>query len=472
MAKKNTKAPAAAAGPPVHHITSIYEPEGDPRRPLRPAETWQDFFMGRHFASLLVPPALLVVDAVLCVYILSQVPYTEIDWVAYMEQVAQFVGGERDYTQMEGGTGPLVYPAAHVYTYTFLYNLTNQGTNILLAQFLFAGFYLGTLSLVLFCYWRAGAPTYMFPILILSKRLHSIFILRCFNDGVAAFCLWAAIFLFQCRQWSLGLLVYAWGLGTKMTLLLSLPAVVIVLFVGRGFKGALALVALLVQFQVVIALPFLGTNASGYFGRAFELSRQFMYRWTVNWRFVDEETFLSRPFALGLLAVHVSLLVLFITTRWLRPISRATSASATTPFAPIANLVSLVTPMLSFRSPLTKEEEIILSARAGNPRYITTAILTANLLGMLTARSLHYQFFVYIAWTTPFLLWRSGAHPIVQYALWAAQEWAWNVYPSTPVSSGVVIGTMTITVAYVYFGNQDEFDPALPPAKVDAKKKM
>ena len=312
----------------------------------------------------------------------------------------------------------------------------------------------------------------MFPILVLSKRLHSIFLLRCFNDGVAAFCLWAAIFLFQCRQWSLGVLVYAWGLGTKMSLLLSLPAVVIVLFVGRGFKGALSLLAVLVQIQVVIALPFLGTNASGYLGRAFELSRQFLYRWTVNWRFVDEETFLSKPFALGLLAVHVSLLVLFVTTRWLRPVSRAASTSAAaTAFSPIANLVALVTPMLSLRSPLTPEEELILSARAGNPRYITTTILTANILGLLTARSLHYQFFAYLGWTTPFLMWRSGAHPIVQYVLWAAQEWAWNVYPSTPISSGVVVGSMAVTVAYVWFGNQDEFEPALPPAKAEAHKR-
>ena len=175
MAKKNARAPAAtpktapsSSAAPVHQITTIYDPEEYARGPLRPKETWEDFFMGRHFGSLLIPPALLALDAVLCVYILSQVPYTEIDWVAYMEQVAQFVGGERDYTQIEGGTGPLVYPAAHVYTYTALYHATNHGTNILLAQFLFAGFYLGTLSLVLFCYWRAGVCPHCVSIFIIT----------------------------------------------------------------------------------------------------------------------------------------------------------------------------------------------------------------------------------------------------------------------------------------------------------------
>lgn len=80
---------------------------------------------------------------------------TEIDWVAYMEQVSQFVSGERDYTKMEGGTGPLVYPAAHVYTYTALYYITDEGKNIFLAQQIFGVLYMATLALVMLCYWKA-----------------------------------------------------------------------------------------------------------------------------------------------------------------------------------------------------------------------------------------------------------------------------------------------------------------------------
>lgn len=85
---------------------------------------------------------------------------TEIDWTAYMEQVQLFLDGERDYTKIEGGTGPLVYPAAHVYIYTGLYYLTNHGKDILLAQQLFAGLYLLNLAVVMSCYWKAkvGCP--------------------------------------------------------------------------------------------------------------------------------------------------------------------------------------------------------------------------------------------------------------------------------------------------------------------------
>lgn len=80
---------------------------------------------------------------------------TEIDWQAYMQQVAQFLSGERDYTKIEGGTGPLVYPAAHVWIYTALYGITHAGKDIPLAQALFAMLYIATLVLVMSCYWKA-----------------------------------------------------------------------------------------------------------------------------------------------------------------------------------------------------------------------------------------------------------------------------------------------------------------------------
>lgn len=69
-----------------------------------------------------------------------------------MEQVAMFLAGERDYTVIKGGTGPLVYPAAHVYIYSALYYITDGGRNILLAQIIFGGLYLGSLSVVMACY--------------------------------------------------------------------------------------------------------------------------------------------------------------------------------------------------------------------------------------------------------------------------------------------------------------------------------
>lgn len=41
--------------------------------------------------------------------------------------------------------------------------------------------------------------------------------------------------------------------------------------------------------QLAVGAPFLAANWRGYLGRAFELSRVFTYKWTVNWKFLDEE---------------------------------------------------------------------------------------------------------------------------------------------------------------------------------------
>jgi len=128
--------------------------------------------MGTHPLAKFVPVLLLLADSVLCSLIISHIPCrstdshhlhailmliadTEIDWKAYMEQIEQFVNGERDYTMIKGGTGPLVYPAAHVYVYWALYQITDKGKNILLAQRLFGVLYLSTIAIVMACYKRA-----------------------------------------------------------------------------------------------------------------------------------------------------------------------------------------------------------------------------------------------------------------------------------------------------------------------------
>ncbi|KAG6290011.1 dolichyl-P-Man:Man(5)GlcNAc(2)-PP-dolichol alpha-1,3-mannosyltransferase [Claviceps purpurea] len=394
-----------------------------------------DVALGNHALSKFVPWALWLGDAVLCSLIIWKIPYTEIDWTAYMQQVAQFVEGERDYTKMEGGTGPLVYPAAHVYTYTALYHLTGHGKNILLAQQLFAVLYMATLAVVMLCYSKAKVPPHIFPLLVLSKRLHSVYVLRCFNDCFAAFFFWLAIWYFQNRRWTLGSIAYSWGLGIKMSLLLSLPAVAVVLFLGKGLSGSLRLALLMAQIQLLIALPFLAVNPKGYLGRAFELSRQFKYEWTVNWRMLDEQVFLSKPFALALLTLHALALLLFITTRWLQPTQRPLS--------------SLIGPLLRGRSPFSREDGLHVSRRV-TPDYVMTTILSANVIGLVFARSLHYQFYAYLAWGTPYLLWKASLSFPLILLLVVAQEAAWNTFPSTSLSSIAVVNVLLLIVVLVY----------------------
>lgn len=277
--------------------------------------------------------------------------------------------------------------------------------------------------------------------------------LRCFNDCFAALFLWLTIYLLQKRSWTLAAVAYSWGLGVKMSLLLALPAVGAVLFLGRGLAGSLRLLWLMAQVQLVIGLPFLIQHPSSYAGRAFELSRQFLFEWTVNWRFLGEELFLSRPFHVALLALHVSVLGLFAASRWIRPTGKT--------------LPELLAPLVLMQKPLTDDEERAVSW-SFDARFTATTVLSANVVGLLFARSLHYQFYAYLAWATPFLLWRSGLHPVLQYVIWGIQEWAWNVFPSTNVSSAVVVSVLAVTVLLSWLGSEETFTT---PAALRPKKK-
>ena len=167
-----------------------------------------------------------------------------------MEQIAIYNKGERDYKRIEGGTGPLVYPGAHVLIYRVLYWLTNKGTNIQAAQYIFAMVYLLTLAVVLQCYRKAKVPPYVFPLLILSKRLHSIFMLRCFNDCFAVLGLFAAIYCYQTKRWHLGSFFYTTGLNVKMSLLLPLPAMGILFLQALGSTEATTQAMIIVQVTV------------------------------------------------------------------------------------------------------------------------------------------------------------------------------------------------------------------------------
>jgi alpha-1,3-mannosyltransferase len=167
-----------------------------------------------------------------------------------MQQVSLYLSGEHNYALIKGSTGPLVYPAAHVYIYSALYHITDEGRDIARGQLVFMALYLVALAFVMSCYRAAGAPPYIFGLLVLSKRLHSIFLLRLFNDGVATLFLWAAIYMLQKRQWLLGVLLWSFGLGVKMTLLLVAPAVAVILVLSVRLPRAASLGITCVLFQV------------------------------------------------------------------------------------------------------------------------------------------------------------------------------------------------------------------------------
>lgn len=364
-----------------------------------------------------------------------------------MIQVAKFLSGERDYKNLDGPTGPCVYPALHLYIHAALYKITNNGLDIRLAQVIYAGLYGATLTIVLACYRRVNAPPWLLVPLVLSKRMHSIFLLRLFNDCWATFFFWVSVYGATKKNWTMMTFSWVLALNVKMTMLLPFPALLLILVQDAGVELTVILLLLGGFFTIVLAVPFMFSpeNFFIYLGQAFDLGRQFLYKWTVNWRFVDEETFLSKSFAYTLLAVHASLLMVSAHYKWVRP-----SSKGIIHFAEMHLLDSF-----------SGFENVQIMSRL-TPQFVMDAMLGSIALGMMCARSLHYQFFAYICWATPYLLWRSGSSPLVVLGGWALQEVAWLTYPSTSWSSFTCVALLALQTASSWIALPSEYPPLQP----------
>ena len=220
-----------------------------------------------------------------------------------MEEVEGYLNGERDYTKIRGNTGPLVYPAGFLYIFSALRSLTENGTNIFMAQCLFVGVYMLNLLVVLLLYsLDGGIPVVAAAVLLLSKRIHSIYMLRMFNDCIAVLCGYLAVLLFTKKNWRIGCAVYSLGVSVKMNMLLYAPGVLLILLLGTsGLVETIFCLAICAAVQLILGYPFLSTYPVQYLTKAFELSRVFMYKWTVNFKFLSEEIFVSKSLSSALL---------------------------------------------------------------------------------------------------------------------------------------------------------------------------
>jgi alpha-1,3-mannosyltransferase len=194
------------------------------------------FFSKDHCEMMMA--LLLLVEFVGGIVIIQKVAYTEIDWIAYMQEVEGVLSGEMNYTNLKGDTGPLVYPAGFVYLYGILHFITFNGVNVRLAQYLFHGLYMVFIAVLFALYHRARVlPPWAFALICMSRRIHSIFVLRLFNDCWAMLFLYVAIYFFLKNRWSIGCLFFSLGVSIKMNILLFSPPLLLLLWRRFGFMG-------------------------------------------------------------------------------------------------------------------------------------------------------------------------------------------------------------------------------------------
>ena len=214
-----------------------------------------------------------------------------------------YESGELDYRNIRGGTGPLVYPAGFLYVYSFLKSATNNGQNVFQAQVYFSFIYIWNLAIVLIMYsiltrrmtmyctthsqqvnlvwsWRIAMACCCF-----SKRIHSIFVLRLFNDGPAMLLLYLSILFFLHNRWNVGCFFFSCAVSIKMNILLFAPGLLLLLLqYPNSTWDTVVCLGICATVQLILGAPFLLSYPTSYIRKAFELDRVFFYKWTVNWK--------------------------------------------------------------------------------------------------------------------------------------------------------------------------------------------
>ncbi|XP_050673389.1 lethal(2)neighbour of Tid protein [Leptidea sinapis] len=426
----------------------------------------------------LVAILIVIAEVIINICVVENVPYTEIDWKAYMQQSEGFLNGTWDYSKLRGDTGPLVYPAGFVYIYSIFYFLTDYGRNIRLAQYIFVGVYLLLLIFVLRIYIKTRkVPPYALIITILtSYRIHSIHVLRMFNDPIAVLLLYASLNCFLDSKWYLGSLVYSLAVSVKMNILLFAPALFFFYLINLGLSGTIKQLSVCAGTQLVLGLPFLLNNPIAYIKGSFDLGRVFNHTWTVNYRFLEVKVFEHVMFHGMLLAIHILLLMLclpmciqyfksYCRLRYVQKQVQPQIDAENMKYKKSSklgkdikakqegeklsqdqeNFLKSFENMLkkSSQKQLTKEKKDKLETEEPNysinydilSQLFILPMFLVNFIGIVCARSLHYQFYSWYFHTLPYLLWSTNYSNVVRFLLLALIEFCWNTYPSTTMSS-------------------------------------
>ncbi|CAI8495921.1 unnamed protein product [Hanseniaspora opuntiae] len=449
---------------------------------------------------IFVAVLLVIFESFVLKKIIATVSYTNIDYKAYMEQIRSVIKDNNyQYDTIEGDTGPLVYPAGHYWIFKFLRDLTiNWKDNdnaygverISEGQEVFRVLYLVTLVFSFLVSLASGSVYPSLTVLLsASYRLHSIYVLRLFNDCFTTFLVLLSILLMisiklvrdviidegrrnkldeefiadDASNFSLlisfgVMFLYSAAVSVKMNALLYLPAVLIILcwlnYNGKNFFiRIISLLTFGVAEQFLIGLPFIQQDMMAYFLTAFNFKRKFMYIWSINWQFISKDTFDSDMFARSLLLLHAMTLYIFMEQKWLSPIKKANGNKSG---------VTIIVQMI--KDKLQNSKTIMMpDIQLEHMVYILT---TCNYIGCIFSRSLHYQFLTWYHWSIPVLLsyglktknnavkTRYKLMKVVLGFVWyGLHELCWNVYMPKWWSSLLLasLNTLLLTLVYINY---------------------
>lgn len=178
--------------------------------------------------------------------------------------------------------------------------------------------------------------------------------------------------------------------------------------------GSLAAVLL----QLMLGLPFLLQHPHSYLSKAFEFSRIFLLKWSVNWAFLPEGVFRSKALA------HLALLLLFAQYKWCKK---------------DGGLLRLLSQRLQGQGPPAMTTKQDSPGQADSAKRMLAVVFSGNLIGIACARTLHFQFYSWYFHSTPLLLWHAEMFSPLRVVLFVSIEVVWNTFPPAVWSSACLL---------------------------------
>jgi len=123
-------------------------------------------------------------------------------------------------------------------------------------------------------------------------------------------------------------------------------------------------------------------------------------------QFLPEDIFVAKPLSLILLSLHLGALALFA-LKWIKACKKETG-------------------------------KIIFLGNKLSPIYVVQTLFISNFIGVVFARTLHYQFYSWYFHALPVLLWLTRLPIAMKVVLIFMVEYGFNVFPATPFSSAVL----------------------------------
>lgn len=342
--------------------------------------------------------------------------------------------------------------------------MTSQGKNIYLAQYIFLVLHMVQIHLVQRIFRKTlKLPPYALILSTLaSYRIHSIFVLRLFNDPIAVLLFYVSLNLFISNKWYLGSLFYSLAVSVKMNILLYAPCLLIAYLTNLTYLQTFVNLLICGGIQLILGIPFLYTNFLSYLKGSFDLGRVFEHKWTVNYRFLPRNIFENPRFHFGLLILHIVLLLLFtpifkrflssyaklnVVTRELKSqikTEKQRSNKKTNKFnkTEMQFLDSFEKQLKGSGGAKTGDVPEELSKMEDKMSKVTQLFVlpffVTNLIGIACARSLHYQFYSWYFHSLIYLIFCTGYSKPFAFLLLGLIEYCWNVYPSTDFSSALL----------------------------------